>query len=99
MWENIIFCIFVPILFKDMIYRFSDGETIETMPERLSELLKQNELYLQNYLEVADELDDPSYIARGNGFCDTKYSEDFIESQAEKYRQRIEDIRHWMEKL
>ncbi|MBR0304748.1 MAG: hypothetical protein IJQ94_03795 [Bacteroidales bacterium] len=82
-----------------MIYRFSDGETIETMPERLPELLKQNELYLQNYLEVADELDDPSYIARGNGFCDTKYSEDFIESQAEKYRQRIEDIRHWMEKL
>lgn len=81
-----------------MIYRFSDGETIETTPECLPELLKQNELYLQNYLEVADELDDPSYIVRGNGFCDTKYSEDFIDSQAEKYRQRIEDIRHWMEK-
>ena len=97
MRKNIIFCIFVPIFFKDMIYRFSDGETIETTPERLPELLKQNELYLQNYLEVADELDDPSYIARGNGFCDTKYSEDFVESQAEKYRRRIEDIKHWIE--
>lgn len=69
------------------------------MPERLPELLKQNELYFQNYLEVADELDDPSYVARGNGFCDTKYSEDFIESQAEKYRQRIEDIQKWMNSL
>ena len=82
-----------------MIYRFSDGETIETTPDRLPELLKQNELYLQNYQEVADELDDPSYMARGNGFCDTQYSEDFIELQAEKYRRRIADIKKWMNLL
>ncbi len=81
-----------------MIYKYSDGETVDILPEKLPDLLRQNELYLQNYLDVADDLDDPSYIARGNGFCDTKYSEDFIESQAEKYRKRIEDIRHWMEK-
>lgn len=79
-----------------MIYKYSDGETVDILPEKLPDLLRQNELYLQNYLDVADDLDDPSYIARGNGFCDTKYSEDFIESQAEKYRKRIEDIRHWM---
>lgn len=81
-----------------MLFRFSDGETVEFAPEMLSELLKQNELYLQNYLELADEIDDPSYVARGNGFCETKYSEDFIESQISKYRQRIKDIREWLNK-
>ena len=93
----ILFCTFA-CFFDDMIYKYSDGETVDILPEKLPDLLRQNELYLQNYLDVADDLDDPSYIARGNGFCDTKYSEDFIESQAEKYRKRIEDIRHWMEK-
>ena len=81
-----------------MLFRFSDGETVELAPEMLSELLKQNESYLQNYLDLADEIDDPSYVARGNGFCETKYSEDFIESQISKYRQRIKDIREWLNK-
>ena len=75
-----------------MIFRFSDGETVEVEAGQLQYLLKQNELYLQNYLELADEIDDPSYVARGNGFCETKYSEDFIESQINKYQQRIRDI-------
>lgn len=82
-----------------MIFRFSDGETVEVEVDQLQELLKQNELYLQNYLELADEIDDPSYVARGNGFCETKYSEDFIESQIAKYRQRIRDISQWQETL
>ena len=82
-----------------MIFRFSDGETVEVEANQLQELLKQNELYLQNYLELADEIDDPSYVARGNGFCDTKYSEDFIESQIAKYRQRLQDISQWQETL
>lgn len=82
-----------------MIFRFSDGETVEVEEDQLQELLKQNELYLQNYLELADEIDDPSYVARGNGFCETKYSEDFIESQIAKYRQRVQDINQWLETL
>lgn len=82
-----------------MIFRFSDGETVEVEANQLQELLKQNELYLQNYLELADEIDDPSYVARGNGFCETKYSEDFIESQIAKYRQRLQDISQWQETL
>ena len=82
-----------------MIFRFSDGETVEVEAGQLQELLKQNELYLQNYLELADEIDDPSYVARGNGFCETKYSEDFIESQIAKYRQRVQDISQWQETL
>ena len=80
-----------------MIFRFSDGETVEVEANQLQELLKQNELYLQNYLELADEIDDPSYVARGNGFCETKYSEDFIESQIAKYQKRVLDIRQWQE--
>lgn len=80
-----------------MLFRFSDGETVSVTSDKLSELLKQNELYLQNYLDLADEIDDPSYVARGNGFCETKYSEDFIESQIAKYRKRIQDIRGWIE--
>ena len=82
-----------------MIFRFSDGETEEVEEGQLQELLKQNELYLQNYLELADEIDDPSYVARGNGFCETKYSEDFIESQIAKYRRRVQDISQWQETL
>ena len=82
-----------------MIFRFSDGETVGVEADQLQELLKQNELYLQNYLELADEIDDPSYVARGNGFCETKYSEDFIESQIAKYRQRVQDISQWQETL
>lgn len=82
-----------------MIFRFSDGETVEVEEGQLQELLKQNELYLQNYLELADEIDDTSYVARGNGFCETKYSEDFIESQIAKYRQRVQDINQWLETL
>jgi len=38
-------------------------------------------------------------VARGNGFCETKYSEDFIESQIAKYRQRVQDINQWLETL
>lgn len=82
-----------------MVFRFSDGETVEVEAGQLQELLKQNELYLQNYLELADEIDDPSYVARGNGFFETKYSEDFIESQIAKYRQRVQDISQWQETL
>ena len=44
-------------------------------------------------------LDDDAYIARGNGFCDAKYSPDFIEGQQEKYRRRIADLRKWLDIL
>lgn len=45
--------------------------------------------YLQNYIELFEDMDDPSYVARGNGFCDSKYSEDFIDGQIDKYRSRL----------
>lgn len=80
-------------------YRFTDGDTVTIEKEKLADLLQQNKLYLQNYLEVEEDLDDPSYIARGNGFCDAKYSEDFVQSQIAKYEQRIRDVEKWMRGL
>ncbi|MBO4481945.1 MAG: hypothetical protein J5719_05270 [Bacteroidales bacterium] len=43
-----------------------------------------------------ESLDDESYIARGNGFCEAKYSEDFVESQISKYRQRLSEVEEWL---
>jgi len=77
-------------------YTYTDGDKVIIEKEQLAQLLEQNRSYLQNYVELEDDLEDPSYVARGNGFCDTKYSEDFVQSQIAKYEQRIRDIESWM---
>lgn len=79
-----------------MKYTFTTGETLETDLEGLKRLLKENQQYLDNYLEVFDSLEDDEYVARGNGFCDRKYSDDFIEGQIAKYQQRISEIEAWI---
>ena len=73
-------------------YTFSTGETIEADLEDLRRLLAENQQYLENYEEVFSSLDDDDYVARGNGFCDRKYSDDFIEGQIEKYERRVKEI-------
>jgi len=78
-------------------YQYSDGETVRVDAGTLEQLLHDNCQLLQNYLDVFNDLDDPSYVARGNGFCDAKYSEDFIEHQIAKYRQRIQDVERWLQ--
>ncbi len=78
------------------MYRYSDGEMVELPKGGLQELLQMNQQYLQNYYDVEDDLDDPSYVARGNGFCDAKFSEDFIEGQIARYKARIEDVKQWI---
>ena len=77
-------------------YTFSTGESIEADLEDLRRLLDENQQYLDNYEEVYSSLDDDDYVARGNGFCDRKYSDDFIESQIEKYSQRVKEIERWI---
>lgn len=58
----------------------------------IKELERQRKLLL-NYEELeVDMEDDAAYIARGNGFCDAKYSEDFLQGQAEKIRARITEL-------
>ena len=58
----------------------------------LKEIEQQRKLLL-NYEELAVDMeDDAAYVARGNGFCDAKYSEDFLQGQAERIRARIEEL-------
>ena len=60
--------------------------------EIIEELERQRKLLL-NYEELeVDMEDDAAYIARGNGFCDAKYSEDFLQGQAAKIRARIAEL-------
>ena len=77
-------------------FTFSTREHIEADLEDLQRLLSDNKLYLANYEEVFSSLEDDDYVARGNGFCDRKYSDDFIEGQMEKYAQRVKEIEGWI---
>ena len=77
-------------------YAFNTGETIKADLSDLRRLLAENQQYLENYEEVFSALDDDDYVARGNGFCDHKYSDDFIEGQMEKYSQRVKELEGWI---
>ena len=77
-------------------YRYSSGETIEADVEDLKRLLEENRQYLDNYLDLYGSLEDDEYVARGNGFCDRKFSEDFIEGQIAKYRTRVKELEGWL---
>ena len=77
-------------------FTFSTGEHIEADLEDLQRILSDNKQYLENYEEVFSSLEDDDYVARGNGFCDRKYSDDFIVGQLEKYAQRVKEIQKWI---
>ena len=77
-------------------YTFSTGESIEADLDDLRRLLEENRRYLENYTDVLGSLEDDDYVARGNGFCERKYSDDFIESQIEKYEKRVKEIEGWI---
>jgi len=79
-------------------FTFTTGESFEADLEDLRKLLSDNKQYLENYEEVFSSLEDDDYVARGNGFCDRKYSDDFIEGQIEKYAHRIIEIEGWIAK-
>ena len=64
--------------------------------EDLKRLLRENQEYLDNYLDLYGSLEDDEYVARGNGFCDRKFSDDFIEGQIEKYRERVKELESWI---
>ena len=49
-----------------------------------------------NYEDLDCNMEDPEYIARGNGFCDSKFSEAFISTQLERLKREkaeLEEIR------
>lgn len=77
-------------------FTFHDGKTIEATFGQLKQLVVENKQYLKNYEEMFEDLDDPIHVARGNGFCATQYSEEFIEEQIAKYRSRLADLEKWL---
>ena len=78
-------------------YTFSTGETIEADLEDLKALLRENQQYYDNYEEVFSSLEDDDYVARGNGFCDRKYSDDFLQMQIAQLTARAAEIRKQMQ--
>ncbi len=77
-------------------FSFAPNETFGASLEDLYTLRERYEQYLQNYAELVCSMEDDAYIARGNGFCDSKFSESFLEEQMAKYRTRIEMINQWI---
>ena len=70
-----------------------------TEKEILNQRLHAIEQSIANYEELGSDLGAPEYVARGNGFCDSKYSEDFIEGQLEKLRQERDQLEAYLVKL
>jgi hypothetical protein len=68
---------------------------MRSLEEQLEETLK----LLSSYQELAvDQLDDDSFVARGNGFCDSKYSDDFLQMQIAQLTARAAQIKEQMNK-
>ena len=56
--------------------------------------LQRAQQLLDSYLDLSvDQLDDDSFVARGNGFCDRKYSDDFLQMQIAQLTARAAAIR------
>ena len=72
-------------------YNF-EGEWFEANLDDLQRLLAENQEYLKNYEEVFSSLDDDDYVARGNGFCDRKYSDDFLQMRIAQLTARVAEL-------
>ncbi|MBQ7063246.1 MAG: hypothetical protein IJM88_08155 [Bacteroidales bacterium] len=71
----------------------------ETDTNILRERLQQLDSAIANYEELDSDLEAPEYVARGNGFCDSKYSEDFIEGQLAQLRNERAAVSAQLERL
>ena len=62
--------------------------------KNLEQQLEEAQRLLSSYIDLAvDQEDDDAFVARGNGFCDRKYSEDFIEMQVAQLTARVADLK------
>ena len=56
--------------------------------------LQRAQQLLDSYLDLSvDQLDDDSFVARGNGFCDRKYSDDFIQLRIAQLTARVAELK------
>lgn len=52
--------------------------------------IDETQRLLESYMDLATDMaDDDAFVARGNGFCDRKYSDDFIELQVAQLTARM----------
>ena len=60
----------------------------------LEQELEEAQRLLASYQDLAvDQEDDDAFVARGNGFCDRKYSDDFLQMRIAQLTARVADIR------
>lgn len=68
---------------------------MKTLKEQLKETLR----LLDSYQDLsADQEDDDAFVARGNGFCDRKYSDDFLQMQIAQLTARAAEIKEKIKK-
>ncbi len=64
----------------------------------LEQQLEEAQRMLDSYIDLAsDQTDDETFVARGNGFCDRKYSDEFIEMQIAQLTARVANIKQRIE--
>ena len=64
------------------------------MPLSPEDELREAQRLLDAYLDLAaDQQDDDASGARGNGFCDRKYSDDFLQLQIAQLTARVANLR------
>ncbi len=68
---------------------------MKTLKEQLEETLR----LLDSYQDLSvDQEDDDAFVARGNGFCDRKYSDDFLQMQIAQLTARAAEIKEKIKK-
>ena len=55
--------------------------------------LEEAKRLLASYIDLAvEQEDDDAFVARGNGFCDRKYSDDFIQMRIAQLTARVAEL-------
>ena len=63
---------------------------MKSLEEELNETLR----LLDSYQDLTiDQEDDDAFVARGNGFCDRKYSDDFLQMRIAQLTARATEIK------
>jgi hypothetical protein len=61
----------------------------------LTQELEEAQRLLASYQDLAvDQEDDDAFVARGNGFCDRKYSDDFIQMRIAQLTARVAELQN-----
>ena len=67
--------------------------------KNLEQELEETKRLLASYQDLAvDQEEDDSFVARGNGFCDRKYSDDFLQMRIAQLTARVADLKKEIER-